>query len=633
QITIRVDDDREVPELDETNNEMITQFYVGAAAADGQGTIYTPGFGKANLVVRDLVITPAETVDVGTTIRASASIANLGGESAGSFNVEILWASPSGASYTVRSQIIGSLGAGEVLPIGPVTIDTSLPMGLYQLVISVDVAHQIPEQNELDNELRRSVVVGGSQSLLSDITPVAVRFAPTSGQAEVGDQLFAFVTVRNLGTLASGPFGVSFATGSGMAYEAWGNLEPLQETEIAYAWRPTAAGDFTLSVTVDYANAVGEADESNNTITASYRATAPEVVRSEAIVQGDSAVSQLVADDATGRIYAAWASGLLTVVSPDGTTQSLIEPEAGVTITAVRLVDGSEPVAYLGTSIGTISKVDLASGDVVAEAFLMTEPIRILCPTAAGRVLAATEQRLVLLDSALTVTGQVSSVGNVLHLGYDEYRSTFYVATTTGLYAFDAALTPLCQSSVFLGAPTALAVGPGGIFVGTDAGVIYALGFCSSQNGSTFTMLDSWRYPRTGTLGGRVVSIAADPRDLDPIYVTDSAGNLTAMSLTGGLLWTYSGSGDSAVTMSSILTIEPRAGRVLVGDDVGTPYVIAPGGDLVFSVDATASQGSAVVSNFAVAETREQTAAGTRLVRSYYYGTQDGWIYKFDSPR
>ena len=134
-------------------------------------------------------------------------------------------------------------------------------------------------------------------------------------------------------------------------------------------------------------------------------------------------------------------------------------------------------------------------------------------------------------------------------------------------------------------------------------------------------------------LGGPVVSIVVDPRDLDPVYVTDGAVTVHALSLTGDALWSYSGSHDMSAAFSSILTIEPRAGRVLVGDAAGRPYVFDSEGDLVFTVDSTASAGSAIVSNFAVTEARAQTEAGTRLVRSYYYGTQDGWIYRFDSQR
>jgi len=623
----------EVAELDETNNEMLVRFHIGPAAPGDRELDITPGTGAANLAVHELTISPAEVVEVGTPIQASASIANLGGEPVGPFTVNVLWISPTGVRYVIRSQIIGVLGAGEVFPVGPVTIDTALPMGLYQVAVSVDSANQIPEPNELDNELTRLVMVGGGQSILPDLVPIAVRFAPASGQVGIRDQLYAYVTVRNLGMLASGPFGVAFTTRDGTAYEAWGSLEPLQDTEIAYAWKPGVEGDGTLTITIDYADAVDEADEANNTASASYSVTLPGVAMARSVAQGDAAVTQLLADAATGTLYAAWASGRLAIINPDGSTQSLIEPEVGVTITSLRMVDGSQPAAYFGTSIGTVAKLDLTSGEILHEAFLMTEPIRALCPTAAGKLLAATNQRLVVLDAAFSIVAEVTTVGDVLHMGYDEIGDAFYVVTTTGLYTFDAALTPLCQSSSYIGTPTVLTVGTSGVFLGTDAGAVYAFSFCTSQGGSLFAILDSWRYPGAGLLGGPVVSIVVDPRDLDPVYITDGAGALHALSLTGDLLWTYAGSQHAPVALSSILTIEPRAGRILVGDLAGRPYVFDSEGELVFTVDSTASSGSAVVSNFAVTEARVQTEAGTRLVRSYYYGTQDGWIYRFDSQR
>ena len=623
----------QVLERDETNNRMAGEFNIGIVAAAGQDPSYPQGSGEANLALRDVSIQPATLVDVGTTLQYSAAVANLGGEATGPFDVRVRWGLRGGASVIVGSQRIAGLAAGEVRSIGPISIQTSLPMGQYEIVAEADVLDEVSEQNETDNESQTVVIVGDSVTLLPDLAPIAVRFVPASGQVEIGHQLYAYVAVRNLGTLASGPFGVSFATSAGTAYEAWGSLEPLQETEIAYAWRPGTEGDDTLTITIDYADAVDEADEENNTTSASYSVVLPDVAVAEGVVQGDAAVTHLLADAATGKLHAAWASGRLAIINPDGSTESLIEPEAGVMITSLRMVDGSQPAAYFGTSIGTVAKLDLASGEILHEAFLMTEPIRALYPTASGRLLAATEQRLVVLDAAFNIVAQVTTDGGVLHLGYDEIGDAFYVVTTTGLYAFDATLTPLCQSSSYVGTPTVLTVGTSGVFIGTEAGAVYAFSFCTSQGGSLFAMLDSWRYPRVGSFGGAVVSIVVDPRDLDPVYVSDGSGTLHALSLTGDLLWSYSGSQDVPTAFSSILTIEPRAGRVLIGDAAGRPYVFDSEGDAVFAVDSTASAGSAIVSDFAVTEARVQTEAGTRLVRSYFYGTQDGWIYRFDSQR
>ena len=622
-----------VPELDETNNEMIAQFRIGAALPEDRDIDITPGIGAANLAVRDVTIAPSDVVEVGTTIRASASIANLGGEPAGPFDVTVLWISPTGVSYTVHSQTVGLLGAGETLPLGPLSVRTSLPMGVYELVVSVDAARQVPEQNELDNESSRVVMVGGGQSILPDLVPIAVRFAPESGQVEVGGQLYAYVTVRNLGTLATGPFDVAFATETGTSYESWGNLEPLQQAEIPHAWRPMQAGTFELSIVVDSADAVDEADEANNATDAQFTASVPDVATVERVVKGDSAVTELLTDSSTGRLFVAWAGGQLAVVDVDGSTEALIEPEQGVTVTTIRLVDGAQPVAYYGTSLGTVTKIDLLSGEVLAEAFTMSEPVSALCPTAAGRVLVGMGRRLVLLGAGFNIAAQLSTAGDVLQLAYDDTYATYYVTTSTGLYAFDEELTPLCDNASFAGLPTALAVGANGVFLGTDAGLVYAFSSCVSHSGSPFAMLDSWRYPRTGTLAGGVVSIVLDPRDLDPVYITDVSGGLHALSLTGGLLWDLADGAIGRPTLTSSLTIEPRAGRVLVGDEVGMPYVLGTDGEEVFTIDATASSGSAVVSNFAVTEARVDTGVGMRLVRSYYYGTEDGWVYKFDSRR
>jgi hypothetical protein len=147
-------------------------------------------------------------------------------------------------------------------------------------------------------------------------------------------------------------------------------------------------------------------------------------------------------------------------------------------------------------------------------------------------------------------------------------------------------------------------------------------------------MLVGWRYPATGSLGAAVSSVVTDPRDLDPIYITTMGGRVYALGYAGNLMWTYPTSGVQATAaIQSLPAVEARSGRLFYGDDAGMPRVIGSDGRQAFEVLSGTEGGAAIRSSLAIDEVRRQTDYGTRLVRVYYFGAEDGWVYRIESQR
>jgi len=633
ELRIRVDpplsgeagDNGEVDELDELNNEMIVSFTIGAPAGEEPaGPTDAP-----NLAFVDLSVSPSTSVDVGAPLQISGSVINRGREPAGPFRITLQWLGPSGRGYTVLSQDVTGLGVGESIALTPVTIQTAFPMGTYRLVGTVDARHTVQEQSEADNERTIEVTVGGGAGLLPDLVPVVVRFVPSSG-VEVGDQVIAYVTVRNQGPLAVGPFSIAFTTADGTDYIGRDGLGPLAEVEVPYPLRPASAGSYEVSILVDPDDVIGESNEENNSIVSAVDVTAPAKIEAAGIVHDDSPVRLLAVDRTAGTVYAAWSGGKLRGIDRDGSTRLVFD--AGEGITALALDPGAKTTVYLGTASGKVDKVDAATGALLAASTPLVSTVRAIALADGGDIYVGTGERLLHLDRDLTVLAGVDISGGIVGVAYDALRSTVYVISPEGLYAFDADLTALSDVSDFYGSLSCFALGTGAVLVGTDAGILYAYSYAMSHAGSPPMMVAGWRYPRSGTLPGGITSIVPDPRGTGTTYVTTSGGKVYAISLSGGLIWSYPAvEGETVSPILSTPAVDERSGRLFFGDDSGIPYILGSDGSPAFSVDVAATSGAAIRSSLVVDERREETESGRVLVRTYYYGAEDGWVYRIDS--
>jgi hypothetical protein len=565
-------------------------------------------------------------------LTVAATVSNAGSESAGSFHVEIEWIGPTGSRQTVLSQQLDGLAPGgskSLFVTQPIV--TGLPMGTYRLLARVDTAGEVREADESDNETTVSVSVGSGSGVRADLVAADLRFVPSSGLVEEGQSLEIHLTVRNEGLLASGPFTVTFSADGAVATETRPSLGPLQQVEITHLLRNLTAGSLEVVAAVDGNAQIDESNESNNTLSAQVEVAPVREAAPIGVVQGDTAVRFLTLDSQTGTIYAVWLGGQIRAISRDGSSALLcdLNKEIG-SFTA----DETRDTGYVGTTSGDVLAISLGTGDVLAStAGLAGSPVKGLAIGTRGQLYAVAGSSIFLLDTSMDVLSEASVGGDALGVAYDAPRDTIYVLTTVGLTAVDTALGSQCAASGFYGAPTCFVVGTTGVFVGTDQGVLYALSFCVPGGAADRTMLTGWRYPATGSLGAAITSIVTDPRDLDPIYATTLSGNVVALRYDGAELWSYPTQGTPVASIQSTPTVEQRSGRLFFGDDAGNPWVLSSDGNGAFDISSAVGGGSPIRSTLVIDEVRRQTDYGTRLFRVYYYGTENGWVYRIESQQ
>ncbi|MFC2079056.1 CARDB domain-containing protein [Candidatus Bipolaricaulota bacterium] len=620
----------EIAEMDDLNNEAVANFMIGEPTQPSQGGSPDGGqsFDRPNLVFRDVTIAPSAAVDVGASVSIGATVVNSGVQPSGSFMVTLQWTTPTGASYTLLSQRVNNLNPGQEWAIPSATVQTTLPMGPYAVIGILDTGNEVAESSESDNELYVSITVGQGEGIQPDLVPVAVRFVPATAIVEAGQEILVYTTVQNAGALSAGSFTVEVTIGDAVARETWPGLEPLQTIELVHSLGTPDAGSYEVVIRVDANEQVVESNESNNTQSELVQVAALEEIAVESVIGDQGAVIALALDSSTGELYAAWRDG--TIRATDRNNGNRLVYGAGTTLTQMAAVFGVQDIGYLGTADGRILAVDLASRNLLVESISQGSGVTGLVLGGSGMLYAATANQLMQFDTALSGIAQIDLVGTLVDLAFDAARGTVYALTTAGLYSFDANLAPECSVVDFVGVPSTLAIGSSGVFVGTSAGAVRALTFCQSFGSTGTLMVDAWRYPSTGTLGTTVTSITIDERDIDPIYVATGNGIIHSLDFTGNLTWTHQ---SSASGIHSIPAIDNRSGRFFYADDAGIPTILDAAGSVVMSINAQASQGSAAGSNLIVDEVRRQTASGMRLIRVYYYGADDGWIYKVESIR
>jgi len=620
----------EVAEMDDFNNEAVAAFAIGDPVDPTQATSGGDQlFDLPNLMFQDVAISPATAVGIGESVTLGASVVNAGVQPSGPFAVTLQWTTPTGASYTLISQRVDGLNPGEVWAIPAPTIQTSLPMGPYAIIGILDVGNEIAESNESDNELIVAIAVGQGEGIQPDLTPIAVRFVPSTAIVEAGQEILVYTTIQNTGALAAGAFAVEVSMGSALSRETWPGLEPLASIQLVHTLGTPDPGSYTVTILVDSNEQVVESDEFNNSRSESLQIAALEAIVVERVIADQGAVVSMALDSSTGTLYAAWSDGAVRATDRNGGDSSIYD--AGVALTKMVVVLGVQDVGYVGTADGRILAIDLSSGALLAESAALGSSVRELVLGPSGVLYAATANQVWQFDSILTSLAQTSLEGTIIDLEYEPMRGGVYALTTAGLVAFDSDLVPQCSVTDLIGVPSTLAVGDTGVFVGTSAGILRAFTFCQSVGSSgTMMMLDAWRYPRDGSLGSQITSITIDARDVDPIYVATDNGFIHTLDFTGNLLWTYH---RAVAGIHSIPAIDNRSGRLFYADDAGVPTILDIDGTVALSIDSQMSQGSVAGSNLIVDEVRRQTESGMRLFRIYYFGANDGWIYKVESIR
>lgn len=632
-----IDADNETAETDDSNNTTVVSFSIGEPVSISNDTGHSP-----NLTCLDVTVHPALQVEAGTMLTIAGLIANTGGVQVAASVVALRWMDPLGNIYGIDTQPVKALSPGQQTQYSFSVDTTAYLPGAQGLFLVVDSQNSVEEIDETDNECGVGIQIGMSANgFLPDLVPISVRFDSPSlsvgedNSVERGQRLYAYVTVRNEGNIPSGSFNVAFETSLGVETESWTGIGPLDQVEVSHPMPTDVPGVFDLSIEVDADGLVHEENEGNNTILAAYTVIGIDVTAEAVIPAGGAAVRWMNVDESTDVVYAVSVDGQIRSIDPEGHVEDLATVSG--TVQDVAWSFGSTPYAYVGTaegSAGTFYRINLESG-AFAGTTSFGDPIIAVALGSGGRIYVAIEDgfhELVPSGSGYAASRLIELSGDVRDILYDRDRAMLYVLSTSGVNAFGQDLSRLCflDSDELVGTPSVLALAGSGIYVGTDAGtggIVYAVSHCAGAAGNH--VLVGWRFPATGTLASRITSIVIDPRDIDPIYVATEAGSLYSLGFDGTPQWVY----EAGAAIGSTPLADKRTGRIFFGDDDGIPHVLTLAGVDAFDIDLTGYNARSIRSTLVIVETRERTVFGTRLVRNYYYGRDDGAVYKIASQQ
>jgi hypothetical protein len=246
----------------------------------------------------DLQMTPPSPVAPSQPAQVTAIVSNFGEEAAGQFEVSFyVMPMPTDAVPTVgcAGGDCAAMLVTRVLVPGLATdgferivcnLDTTtLVSGSYVLRAEaklVDVPGKIPEHAILNNalEIPFSVAGGSTESPGGPIDLAVQQVHVLSNVVSAEGNSVAWVLVSNLGTVAVGPFDVSFAITDSegktmtLVTHAAGGLAPgttdvRVETEFATA--ALSGGSTMLTVTLDPGHLLPETDRTNNVGTRTFR--------------------------------------------------------------------------------------------------------------------------------------------------------------------------------------------------------------------------------------------------------------------------------------------------------------------------------------------------------------------------
>ena len=204
QISVEVDPDRRVPELDETNNSMSTQLTIHPALPP-----------QAELHPKSITLTPSSPFEPETScpqvqpdcnnLTVSSDIVNSGAQLDAEYVVQF--------AYRPRGQVrwnsfsitkLSAAGSREQSITGQLDLSdpTRFRPGVYEFRVLVDSDNRVPELDETNNELSATFTILGK----ADLVPRELQVAPQVVGRRATVQIS--LTVHNEGEKPSGAFEV-----------------------------------------------------------------------------------------------------------------------------------------------------------------------------------------------------------------------------------------------------------------------------------------------------------------------------------------------------------------------------------------------------------------------------------------
>jgi subtilase family serine protease len=169
----------------------------------------------AELHVTKITLDPPSTVIRGAQVEVHARVMNTGTRSADRFDIGFFYRLQGrSGSWILLDKVEGANLAPSQQDFLDVTfnMDTlDMELGTYEIRIVADLTDEIPEVDELNNELRTTMTLVSSSLGLPDLQPVELVYASTNPGSD-DDMLPWNVTtsITNLGEEQAGPFSVVF---------------------------------------------------------------------------------------------------------------------------------------------------------------------------------------------------------------------------------------------------------------------------------------------------------------------------------------------------------------------------------------------------------------------------------------
>ncbi len=275
QIRVFVDPEGQIPELDNTNQELITEL-----------TISPSRLGLPDLRPLDLLFTPPSPVALDQTVVISSDIVNSGTRDAGSFSVSFSLCQLTPTRNACRddefkgipvdprvTSFTGLVKGGQVTASAELSISKlQLPPGTYQVRVFVDPPTtanpngQVTEQDKANNVMIAQLSIEGAE-----LHPTGVHFDKPF--VRLGDEVNVFATVENSGNATAQGFqiaffinGKEFARTSGtLAGRTSADFQGSLKTDDP-ALNLTSDAANTLRIVVDPDNQIPELDKTSNTL-------------------------------------------------------------------------------------------------------------------------------------------------------------------------------------------------------------------------------------------------------------------------------------------------------------------------------------------------------------------------------
>jgi len=241
----------------------------------------------AELHVTKITLDPPSTVTRGVQVEVHARVMNTGTRSADRFDIGFFYRlQGSSGSWILLDRVEGANLAPSQQEFLDVVFDMDtldMALGTYEIRVVADLTNEIPEVDELNNELRTTMTLVSSSLGLPDLQPVELTYTSTNPGSD-DDMLPWNITtsITNLGEEQAGPFSVVFliegvefdrkflfALPAGGSTELVGELDPYE--------LGLGPGSYEITVSVDPDDEVKEQDEANNEISGSLTLLSPEL--------------------------------------------------------------------------------------------------------------------------------------------------------------------------------------------------------------------------------------------------------------------------------------------------------------------------------------------------------------------